>query len=97
MKLRYTLRAATELDEILSFIDERSPQGARSVKSRIQAMTALLLQHPQAGHPTSKSGIRRMVVYPYPYLIFYRATETEIIIHGVRHSARRPSLPKSKD
>jgi len=37
-----------------------------------------------------------MVAYPYPYLIFYRATETEIIIHGVRHSARRPSLPKSE-
>ena len=97
MKLRYTLRAATELDEILSFIDERSPQGARSVKSRIQAMTALLLQHPQAGHLTSKSGIRRMVVYPYPYLIFYRATETEIIIHGVHHSARRKPSPKAKE
>ncbi|MFZ3180227.1 MAG: type II toxin-antitoxin system RelE/ParE family toxin [Methylocystis silviterrae] len=97
MKLRYTLRAATELEEVLSFIDERSPQGARGVKSRIQAMTALLLQHPQAGHLTSKSGIRRMVVYPYPYLIFYRPTETEIIIHGIRHSARRPSLPKSEE
>ncbi|WP_292531991.1 type II toxin-antitoxin system RelE/ParE family toxin [Methylocystis sp.] len=98
MKLRYTLRATAELDEILSFIDERSPQGARSIKARIQAMTALLLRHPQAGHPTSKkSGLRRMVVYPYPYLIFYRATETEIIIHGVRHSARRPSPPKTED
>lgn len=32
-----------------------------------------------------------MVVYPYPYLIFYRATETEFIIHGIRHGARRRS------
>jgi len=95
VKLRYTLRAAAELDEILSFIDERSPQGARGVKARIQAMEALLLQHPQAGHLTSKSGLRRMVVYPYPYLIFYRTTETEVIIHGVRHSARRPVSPKA--
>jgi len=94
VKLRYTLRAATELEEVLSFIDERSPQGARSVKSRIQAVTALLLRYSQAGHPTSKSGIRRMIVYPYPYLIFYRVTETEIVIHGVRHSARRPSSSK---
>lgn len=97
MRLRYTLRAAVELDEILSFIDERSPQGARSVKARIQAMTALLLEHPQAGSLTSKSGLRRMVVYPYPYLIFYRVTETAIIIHGVRHSARRPSIPKAEE
>lgn len=91
MKLRYTLRAAAELDEILAYIDERSPQGARNVKVRVHEMIALLLQHPHAGPLTSKSRLRRMVAYPYPYLIFYRATETEIIIHGVRHSARRPS------
>ena len=97
MKLRYTRRAAAELDEILSFIDERSPQGARNIKARIQAMTALLLEHPQAGHLTSNSGLRRMVVYPYPYLIFYRATETEIIIHGIRHGSRRKPSPKAKE
>lgn len=97
MNLRYTLRAAAELDEILSFIDARSPQGALRIKARIQAMAALLLEHPQAGHLTSKNGLRRMVVYPYPYLIFYRATETEVIIHGIRHGARRPSSPKPGD
>jgi toxin ParE1/3/4 len=32
-----------------------------------------------------------MIVSPYPYLIFYQATEDEIVVHGVRHSARRPS------
>lgn len=26
----------------------------------------------------------------YPYLIFYEATDGEIIVHHVRHSARRP-------
>lgn len=97
MKLRYTLRAAAELDEILSYIDEHSPQGARSVKERLHAMTALLLLHPRAGRLTSKTGLRRMVVYPYPYLIFYRATETELVIHGVRHSARRPSSRKADE
>lgn len=91
MKLRYTLRAAAELDKVLAYIEERSPQGAGHVKTRIQEMMALLLQHPHAGHLTSKSRLRRMIVYPYPYLIFYRATETEIIIHGIRHGARRPS------
>jgi len=28
---------------------------------------------------------------PYPYLIFYEATDAEIIIHAVRHGAREPS------
>jgi plasmid stabilization system protein ParE len=33
----------------------------------------------------------RIIASPYPYLIFYQATEDEIVIHGVRHGARRPS------
>jgi toxin ParE1/3/4 len=32
-----------------------------------------------------------MVASPYPYLIFYEATDEAIVIHGVRHAARRPS------
>lgn len=91
MKLRYTPRGAAELDKTLAYIAEHSPQGARSVHTRIQAIINLLLQHPHAGQLTSKGHLRRVVVYPYPYLIFYRATEDEIVIHGVRHGARRPS------
>ena len=91
MKLRYTLRAAAELDEVLTYIEERSPQGALSVQTRIQVIINLLLRHPHAGQLTSKGHLRRMVASPYPYLIFYQATEDEIVIHGVRHSARRPS------
>ncbi|MGP9813844.1 type II toxin-antitoxin system RelE/ParE family toxin [Rhodopseudomonas sp. NSM] len=90
MKLRFTIRAAAELDEILSYIDDRSPQGALHVKKRIHAVIGLLLQHPAAGRPTVR-GMRRVVAYPYPYLIFYRATEQEIVIHGIRHSARKPA------
>ncbi|MEH2475495.1 toxin ParE1/3/4 [Nitrobacteraceae bacterium AZCC 2161] len=89
MKLRYTIRAAAELDQILTSIDRESPQGARHVKQRLHAVIDLLLQYPQAGRLTNKDGLRRVVASPYPYLIFYRATDAEIVIHGVRHSARR--------
>jgi toxin ParE1/3/4 len=91
VRLRYTLRAAAELDEVLVYIEARSPQGARRVQARIQVIINLLLQHPHAGQLTSKSRLRCMIVSPYPYLIFYQATEDEIVIHGMRHSARRPS------
>ena len=91
MKLRYTLRGAAELDKVLDHIKERSPQGARHVQTRIQAVINLLLQYPHAGLPTSNGRLRRAVAFPYPYLIFYHATEDEIIIHGIRHAARKPS------
>jgi toxin ParE1/3/4 len=94
VKLRYTPRGAAELDQVLSYIETRSPLGARHVQARIKAIIELLLQHPRAGRLTSKAGLRRMVVAPYPFLIFYRATEDEIVIHGVRHTARRPFAPE---
>jgi len=91
VKLRYTLRGAAELDQVLNYIEDRSPQGALHVQARIQAIINLLLQHPHAGRLTSRVRLRRMIVSPYPYLIFYEATEDEIVIHGVRHAARRRS------
>lgn len=91
MRLRYTLRGAAELDRTLATIAEHSSQGAHRVQMRIRAVIDLLLQHPRAGRLTSKGDLRRVVAYPYPYLIFYRAAEDEIVIHGVRHGARRPS------
>jgi hypothetical protein len=32
-----------------------------------------------------------MTTSPFPYLIFYEATDSEIIVHAVRHGARDPS------
>jgi plasmid stabilization system protein ParE len=57
----------------------------------IRAIIGLLLQHPHAGRLTSKGRLRRLAATPYPYLAFYRATDDEVVIHGVRHSARDPS------
>jgi toxin ParE1/3/4 len=50
-----------------------------------------LLRYPLAGAVTDDPTIRRMTATPYPYLIFYEATDAEIIIHAVRHGGRDPS------
>ena len=91
MKLSYTPKALAELSEVLAYIAERSPQGARSVQRRLQAMIGLLPRHPYAGQRTSEPRLRRLVATPYPYLVFYEVTETEVVVVGVRHTARDPS------
>jgi toxin ParE1/3/4 len=91
VKLRYTLPALADLSAILDYIAVRSPQGARRVQARIQAAMNLLLMHPQIGRRTNDPAIRRMTTTPYPYLVFYEITDTEIIIHAIRHAARDPS------
>jgi len=91
VRLRYTLPALADLSAILDYIAAHSPRGARQVQTRIKVLTDLLLLHPHIGRRTSDPAIRRMPMTPYPYLLFYEATETEIIIHAVRHAARDPS------
>jgi toxin ParE1/3/4 len=54
-----------------------------------QALDAVRLLPPD-GARTDDPTIRRMTTFPYPYLIFYEATDDEIIIHAVRHGARDP-------
>jgi plasmid stabilization system protein ParE len=94
VNIRYTLSALRELKETLSFIADRTPQGARNVQARIQQMVALIALNPKIGVKTGKR-LRRLTVFPYPYLIFYSVTDHDVIIHGVRHSARHPSTMPS--
>jgi toxin ParE1/3/4 len=91
VKLRYTAPALADLGAILDYIVAHSPQGARRVQARMRVLTDLLLRYPHMGRRTSDPTIRRMPVTPFPYLIFYEATDREIIIHAVRHAARDPA------
>jgi toxin ParE1/3/4 len=96
VKLRYTLPALADLSSVLDYIAAHSPQGAKRVEGRMQAIIELLLVYPNIGVRTDDPVIRRLTTAPYPYLVFYEVTDTEIIIHAVRHAARNPSgLPGS--
>jgi plasmid stabilization system protein ParE len=91
VKLRYTLPALVDLRSILDYTATHSPQAAKRVQARIQAIIDLLLIYPNIGVRTDDPVIRRLMTAPYPYLVFYEVSETEIIIHAVRHAARNPS------
>lgn len=91
MRLRYTVTALAELDQVLADIAVQSPQGADRVQRRIQSIINLLMEYPHSGQLTSLPPLRRIVATPYPYLIFYEPAAGEIVIIGVRHGARDPS------
>jgi plasmid stabilization system protein ParE len=61
------------------------------VRRRLLAVTEVLREHPAIGRRTDDPAIRRAVVSPYPYLIFYEPTPDAIIVHAVRHAARDPA------
>jgi len=90
VKLVYTRKAAAELAKILDYIALRSPEGERSVSRRLQEMIEVVAQYPDAGQTTSRGGMRRLVVTPYPDLVFYRVMDEAVVIYGVRHTSRKP-------
>jgi toxin ParE1/3/4 len=90
VRLRVTRRAATQIEKALEYIEAESPQGANHVRERIQTLFRLLTQHPYAGQATDLSGVRRLTLSPYPYLLFYRVTDDEVIVQRMRHTSRRP-------
>ena len=93
MKVRYRARAMADLDEIFTFLNDRSPVGAHNVLHAIAGAIDSIAENPLAAPPTSEPDIRVKIVGRYRYKIFYGVVGNESveIIH-VRHAARRPWL-----
>lgn len=90
MKVRFTPRALAQLSAVLDYIEARSPRGAENVKRQIRTTIDVLVDYPRSGRATNRAGVRRIIVHGYPHVIFYQPTLDAIVIHGVRHTARRP-------
>jgi plasmid stabilization system protein ParE len=91
VKVRFTLPALADLTTILDYITAHSPQGAKRVQGQIRDIINVLSAHPDIGVRTDDPAIRRLSTPRYPYLIFYEVTDSEIVIHAIRHAARDPS------
>jgi toxin ParE1/3/4 len=88
MIVRYTDIALAEVDELLAYIAERSPQGAANVRRAIEDAVSRLEEQPFSGRQTDISGVRLTKTARYPYLIFHYVSEGELAILHVRHGAR---------
>ena len=88
MIVRYTDIALAEIDEILAYLAERSPQGAANVRRAIENAVLRLEEQPHSGRQTEISGVRLTKTARYPYLIFHSVTEAELAILHIRHGTR---------
>ena len=90
MRVRYTVPAGVGLEDLLDSLASVSPQGARRVAVRIKDVERILAQFPKAGTVTRLPWLRRMKVPAFPCLVFYEVTDDAVLIHAVRHAARKP-------
>ena len=91
MRIRYSPRAAKDLEEIHDYLIQRSAKGAVNVLTAIYASAEFIRRHSAAAQATDFPGIRAMVVQRYRFKIFYRVLDDEgvmEIVH-IRHTSRR--------
>jgi toxin ParE1/3/4 len=88
--VRFTRRAEADLEAILSYLADRSPEGARKVGAALRRTIERAADHPGGGASTRRPQILVRIVPTYPYKIFYRVRKDSIDILHIRHSARRP-------
>ncbi len=91
MKVRWSDTAASELEEIFVYILHNSPSSAKTVARRIVDRAETLGQFPFNGTDIKRSGIRKLSVVNYPYVVIYSIdlTADEVQILNVRHTARK--------
>ena len=87
MKLRYGRGALSDLEDIFAYIAADNPDAAARLVERIEDVAKRIAVSPFLGQATSRPGFRRFPVGNY--LIVYEVGRDEVIIHYVRHGARR--------
>ena len=94
MKVRLARPAFEDLAEILDYLTDRSPQAAQGLALRMDGILGRLAEQPGIGMRTDDPAVRRLVLTPYPYLVFYEVADAEVLILAIRHAARDPgSMP----
>ena len=91
MRVRYTLRARSDLESIFSYLDSRNPAAAHAVKRKIERSAATLALSPYLGVVIDRSPeFRSLRAGRYPYRIYYRIRGNEVWILHIRHTSRHP-------
>ncbi|MES2130154.1 MAG: type II toxin-antitoxin system RelE/ParE family toxin [Pseudomonadota bacterium] len=87
--------ANDELDELLDFVAERSPQAALGIAEEISFQVGQLALFPHLGHRGRVAGTYELVVSHTPCVVVYRVAGGEVQILHMFHSRRDwPAAPR---
>ncbi len=88
MKLRFSRKAAEDLEEIGDFIARDDPLRAASFVAELQGNCMKLLDNPDAYPPRSELGRGMRVCVHGRYLIFSKPVGNDLLIVRILHGAR---------
>jgi len=89
MELRWSEAAASDLERVVNYLFEETPQHAPELVRAIYEAPLGLTHFPRRGRPGRKDGTRELVLSPLPYVIVYRITGDVIHLLRILHTAQR--------
>jgi toxin ParE1/3/4 len=90
MTLKFTRESLQDLDDLDTWLADRSPQGLKNVIGALKSAFRLILENPGIGKPTRRDRVRLFVEPSYRYLIPYYRKDDVIWILRVYHTKRMP-------
>lgn len=96
MNVVYAPRALRDLQDIAAYPSACSPDAAARVLGAIKSSVDTLDFFPQIGRVVDNANHRRVPVLRYPYVIFYRIADDNLLILHIRHTSRRPIDPATE-
>jgi toxin ParE1/3/4 len=96
MKLVYSRRALADLTGIATYYSINASQAiAESIERRFIEVTERVGRAPEsAPRVEQRSEVRVISVIRYPFRIFYRLRRDSVEILHIRHTSRRPMIPR---
>ncbi len=93
MRIRYTLRAAADLQAITAYYRKRNPAVGDAILATIERRIEWLSEFPLMAPETDEPGVRELPIVRYPYNVYYEVVGEEVRILHIRHARRRPWRP----
>jgi plasmid stabilization system protein ParE len=89
MRVSFHPRARDEVEEAQAWYEERSLLAAAGFLHELSQALQRIVEAPHR-YPIAMHGTRRTLVERFPFNIFYRAGENEVVVVAVAHQKRRP-------
>ena len=88
MRLRFSPQAYADIADIHEYIAQHSPQAATAVAAQIRTTSLLLARYPALGHKTDIPDVRVFPTARFPYLVYHKVQQDELVVIHVRHGRR---------
>jgi toxin ParE1/3/4 len=89
VKVFWSPRAATDLDNLVAFIAGDKPDAAARVADRIYSLVGSLASTPLMGRVGILPETRELIIAPWPYIAIYKVVGDNVRIIRIRHTSRQ--------